>query len=121
MAQVGEDFSFVLENDRGEQVRFSGNAQEYTLDRSDMSQPLAVNFGTVRYAQRLESKGSVRIFMDHSSLEIFCDGGKTVFTARMFLEGGLTMHTQGMGGTWYPLQKVSWTDGTSCITPGNVV
>lgn len=121
MAQVGEDFSFVLENDRGEQVRFSGNAQEYTLDRSGMSQPLALNFGAVRYARRLEAKGVVRIFMDHSSVEIFCDGGKTVFTARVFLEGGLTMHTQGMSGTCYPLQKVIWEETTPCITPGNVV
>lgn len=121
VAQVGEDFSFVLENDRGEAVRFSGNAQEYTLDRSGMSQPLALNFGVVRYARRLESKGVVRMFLDHSSLEIFCDSGKTVFTARVFLEGGLTLRTQGMTGTGYPLQPMIWEETTPCITPENVV
>lgn len=121
MAQVEEDFSFTVENDRGEAVRFSGNAQEYTLDRSGMSQPLALNFGTVRYARRLEPQAMVRIFVDHSSLEIFCDDGKTVFTTRFFLQGPLTLSIQGMRGTWYPLRKAVWNGRSPCITPENVI
>lgn len=119
VAQVGENFTFSLENDRGEWVRFSGSGQEYTLDRSGMSQPLALNFGAVRYARRLEHQGVVRIFVDHSSVEIFCDSGKTVFTARYFLQGGVTMHTQGMRGTYYPLKKAVWS-GEPLVSQGKM-
>lgn len=117
-AGAGESFSFVLENELGENITFTGTAGEYTLDRSGMSEPYALNFGAVRYAHRLEPSGSVRIFVDHSSIEIFCDGGKTVFTARFFLRGGLTLRTQGLNGTLYMLEKTVWTfppkDG--CVT-----
>lgn len=108
-ADAGENFSFVLENEQGEKIAFTGTADEYTLDRSGMSEPYALNFGAVRYAQRLEPAGPVRIFVDHSSIEIFCDGGKTVFTARFFLRGGLTLRTQGLDGTLYMLEKTVWT------------
>lgn len=105
---AGEEFSLVLENARGENIRFTGTADEYTLDRSGMSEPYALNFGAVRYARRLESASPLRVFVDHSSIEIFCDGGKTVFTARFFLHDGLNLRTQGLDGTLYLLKKAAW-------------
>lgn len=111
-ADAGENFSFLLENEQGENLTFTGTADEYILDRSGMSEPYALNFGAVRYAQRLEPTGPVRIFVDHSSVEIFCDGGKTVFTARFFLRGALMLRTQGLDGTLHMLKKAVWTSQT---------
>lgn len=108
-AEAGETFSFVLQNGQGESLRFYGTAEEYILDRSGMSEPLATNFGTVRYARRLHPQGKIRIFVDHSCIEIFCDEGATVFTARFFLRGDLTLHSKGLQGTVYPLKKALWT------------
>ena len=68
-----------------------GDSREYVLDRGGMSYVYAERFGTVRYAQRLEKRQSLRVFADRSSLEIFADGGKTVFTTRVFLEGQITL------------------------------
>lgn len=38
---------------------------------------------------------TLRIFIDHSSIEIFTDEGLTVFTGRFFLEGEWTLAIQG--------------------------
>ena len=108
-AVVGENFSFVLANEQRENLTFTGTAGEYTLNRSGMSEPYTLNFGAVRYAQCLEPTGPVRIFVDHLSVEIFYDGGKTVFTARFFLRGTLMLRTQGLDGTLYMLKKAVWT------------
>lgn len=110
-ADAGENFFFTLQNQQGENLRFCGTAEEYLLDRGGMSEPLATNFGTVRYARRLCPRGKVRIFVDHSSIEIFCDEGRTVFTARFFLRGKLTLQSQGLRGTLYSLKKAVWMKG----------
>lgn len=100
------DFWIELSNEAGENVYFKGDSEEYTLDRSGMSHLYAERFGTVRYARRLEKRQTVRIFADRSSLEIFADGGKTVFTSRFFLEGKIMVRVKGMSGKLYSLKGI---------------
>lgn len=102
-------FSIALFNDAGETVRFSATEEEYCLDRSNMTYVYAEKFGTVRYAKRLEGRQTLRIFADRSSLEIFCDHGKTTFTTRMFLKDVSGIKTEGVKGVWYDLEPMHWT------------
>lgn len=101
-------FSIEIFNDIGENIRFFATQKEYCLDRSNMTYVYAENFGTVRYARRLEGKQIFRVFADRSSLELFCDNGKTVFTTRMFLENISGIKTEGIKGTWYDLESIRW-------------
>ena len=105
-AQAEGDFWIELSNEAGDRVFFQGDSREYVLDRGGMSYVYAERFGTVRYAQRLEKRQSLRVFADRSSLEIFADGGKTVFTTRVFLEGQITLRVRGLEGTMYFLNGI---------------
>ena len=105
-AQAEGDFWIELSNEAGDRVLFQGDSREYVLDRGGMSYVYAERFGTVRYAQRLEKRQSLRVFADRSSLEIFADGGKTVFTTRVFLEGQITLRVRGLEGTMYFLNGI---------------
>ena len=84
--RVEGDFSLSLENQVGDNIRFSGTKDELILDRSDVTHPHAEAFGSVRYAQRLVNEQHIRIFVDNSSIEIFADNGLTVFTSRLFID-----------------------------------
>lgn len=97
------DFVLEIGNEDGDLIRFTGNEAEYCLDRSSMTYLYAQKFGTVRYARRLEQAQTLRVFADHSSLEIFCDSGKTVFTSRMFIDRVSYVKVKGGEGTLYEL------------------
>ncbi|USD31654.1 MULTISPECIES: sucrose-6-phosphate hydrolase [Vibrio] len=84
--EVNETFSISFANAAGERMVFSGNREEFTLDRTHVSHVHAQAFGTVRYAQRVEQAQRIRIFVDNSAIEIFADNGKTVFTSRIFID-----------------------------------
>ncbi|MFA0441449.1 sucrose-6-phosphate hydrolase [Vibrio sp. 10N.222.51.C12] len=83
---VERSFYVTLANQKGEQMTFSGGSEEFILDRTDVSHLHAEDFGTVRYALRLEQKQKIRIFVDNSAIEIFADSGKTIFTSRIFID-----------------------------------
>ncbi|QHA92213.1 GH32 C-terminal domain-containing protein [Bacillus sp. N1-1] len=48
----------------------------------------------------------IRLFVDSSSIEIFCDNGETVFTSRMFIEGMNFVCCHGVSGDLYPLYQI---------------
>ncbi len=100
-----EEFEIEIGNASGHNICFSGDLREYCLDRSRMTHLYALQFGTVRYGERLEPEQEIRIFADHSSLEIFCDGGKTVFTTRMFIENVSYIKAKGIKGKFYYLKR----------------
>ncbi|MGL6312368.1 glycoside hydrolase family 32 protein [Vibrio sp. WXL103] len=83
---VKDEFSITFANHLGHKLVFRGNREEFTLDRTLVSQLHAERFGTVRYAKRLLREQTIRIYVDHSSLEIFADYGKTTFTSRLFIQ-----------------------------------
>jgi beta-fructofuranosidase len=82
---VESNFCLELANDNGDKMVFSGNQEEWLLDRTNVTEVHAAEFGTVRFAKRLSTQSRVRVFVDNSSIEIFCDDGETVFTSRLFV------------------------------------
>lgn len=82
---VEQDFVIEFANQSGDKMTFSGNETEWCLDRTHVTETHAEQFGTVRYAMRQSNDSLVRVFVDHSSIEIFCDFGETVFTSRIFV------------------------------------
>lgn len=82
---VESSFCLELANDNGDKMVFSGNKEEWILDRTGVTEVHAAEFGTVRFAKRLSTQSRVRVFVDNSSIEIFCDDGETVFTSRLFV------------------------------------
>jgi len=104
--EVYGQFEFEISNKSGNSVRFTANETEYCLDRSGMTFLYAERFGTQRYARRLMGKQSIRILFDRSSLEIFVDGGQTVFTSRVFLNDIQTLRVNGIWGTLYQMAPI---------------
>ncbi len=100
---VEGSFEIILSNEDGDSVSFSGNEEDYCFDRGNMTYVYAEKFGTVRWAKRLEQNQILRIFADRSSLEIFCDNGKTVFTSRIFLSSPSHLSVKGAEGNLYDL------------------
>lgn len=105
--EVAGAFEWELGNEAGDCIRFSASADEYVLNRSGASRLYAEHFGQVRYARRLEDAGRVRLMLDHSSLELFLDGGKTVFTSRAFIDKPSYLRVRGIEGSWWPLAPIA--------------
>ncbi|MCA1011288.1 glycoside hydrolase family 32 protein [Halobacillus halophilus] len=105
---VEPDFSLTFSNRKGESVTFSSNGEEYCLDRSHMTHTFAETYGTKRYALRkYKESHHIRMFIDSSSLEIFCDYGETVFTSRIFIEELEYLNSEGVSGTLYNLKSMT--------------
>lgn len=103
--EVEEAFKVVLRNEAGEELVFSGDREEYVLDRSRTTYPFAERFGSVRYAERqVKGKHTIRVFVDHSSIEMFCDEGATVFTSRFFIEDLCELSVEGACGTLFGMK-----------------
>jgi len=98
-------FSIEIGNKDGNCLILSADGEEYCLDRSGMTEVYAEKFGTIRYAKQLEKKQTVRVMVDHSSIEIFCDHGKTVFTSRMFIDHVSYVKVKNLSGKFYDLKK----------------
>lgn len=104
-AQTEGVFSIEIGNANRDKLTFVSDGEEYCLDRSGMTEIYAEKFGTVRYAKQLEQKQTIQVMVDHSSIEIFCDHGKTVFTSRMFIDEVSYIKTEGLNGKLYDLKK----------------
>ncbi|MYL32154.1 sucrose-6-phosphate hydrolase [Pontibacillus yanchengensis] len=105
---VDSQFELSLSNDAGDSITFSSNGDEYCLDRSDMTYVYAERFGTKRFAERKVTEShTIQIFVDHSSIEIFCDNGETVFTSRFFITNLSTLTiTDGVSGKLFRLASI---------------
>lgn len=102
-----ETFRFSIVNAEGDAIEFYSDREMYTLDRSNMTELYATEYGTVRQAHRhYDMVQSIRIFVDASSIEIFVDEGMTVFTSRFFLTGEWTIETEGITGFIHDLSPI---------------
>lgn len=99
-------FMWEIGNDCGDTVRFEATEGEFMLDRSAMSHLYAERFGTVRYARRLDQDTTVRLLVDTSSIELFVDNGKTVFTSRYFIDNPSYLHVSGVKGAAYRMGNI---------------
>ncbi|WP_234496230.1 sucrose-6-phosphate hydrolase [Vibrio maritimus] len=105
---VEESFSIEFANQSGEKMVFSGIDCEWKLDRTEVTDVHAEQFGTARYAKRVGAHNRVRIFVDNSSIEIFCDGGETVFTSRLFVADLDQLYLSGVTGTIHYLGSIQY-------------
>ena len=96
---VDKDFELKLYNKEGENIIFKADEYEFVLDRSNMSEVYATNFGTKRYAKRNILKQTINVWADSSSIEIFCDDGQTVFTSRVFIDNLDTLSIKNIDAT----------------------
>ncbi|MEZ9739723.1 sucrose-6-phosphate hydrolase [Vibrio splendidus] len=81
-----DEFEFTLANVAGDNIVFSATDNELILDRSNMSQLYAEEFGCVRKAPRLSTKQTIEVYVDKSVIEIFINGGKHTMTSRFFID-----------------------------------
>lgn len=105
--RVSSTFRITLFNGRGESLTFQSSDGEYILDRSKTTLLYNERYGQVRYSKRLnpeEHEGC--LYLDRSSIELFLDGGLTVFTGRFFLEDFDRIEVSGTEGTLYPLSRI---------------
>ncbi|WP_423189877.1 sucrose-6-phosphate hydrolase [Alkalibacterium sp. f15] len=108
--EIQDEFGITLQNDEGANITFSSNGEEYCLDRSNMSELYAERFGTERYAiRKIKEKHNVKIFVDQSSMEIFCDNGETVFTTRFFIKDLSHLTAYGVKGKLHYLSSLQVT------------
>lgn len=101
---AAENFELVLANRHGENARFSMSAQEFVLDRGQMTHPFAEEFGHQRFVKRTDKQQNIRLFFDHSVLEVFVNKGKSTLTSRIFIEDLCELRmSDGLQGTLYYL------------------
>lgn len=91
-----DPFTLSIANEQGEHISFQMKEDEYELDRTHMSEVYNETYGTIRYAKRqCKDLQTIQIYIDHSSIEIFCDHGKTVFTSRFYIQEANQLHISG--------------------------
>ncbi|WP_327195706.1 GH32 C-terminal domain-containing protein [Oenococcus oeni] len=86
-------------NDKNTKLIFDKTKQLATLSRAKSGLLFAEKFGTKRSRQlSIKDKIHVQIFVDSSSVEIFINGGLTVFSTRIFPDAdqnNLIVHSHG--------------------------
>ena len=97
-----------IENEKGAFIEFSMNETEYCLDRQYSTLLYNEQYGQQRYAKRLNKMAhNCRVFIDHSSIELFIDDGLTVFTGRFFLAGNWTITCEKGFFDYYELSPIN--------------
>ncbi len=108
--KVDKNFSIHIKNEACEEISFVGDDKFYILDRSKQGIDVNKQYGTTRKSIRsLEDAQIVRMFYDCSSLEIFLDDGKTVFTSRVFLKNISSLVCEGIRhGDLYLMHNIKY-------------
>lgn len=109
--EVNEEFLISIENEWEESVSFLGFKDEYMLDRSQMSELYNEEYGNIRYAKRdmncpKKDSEKIRIYIDHSAIEIFANDGKVTFTARFYLKEFNRIKLRNCKGTIHYLKAI---------------
>ncbi|QBQ07953.1 sucrose-6-phosphate hydrolase [Spiroplasma gladiatoris] len=80
--------SFKILNDNNEYLEVQFNEEEIMMDRTNQGEKVDWDYETPRYAVRKVKQKSqvVEIFIDSSSIELFADDYKTVFSSRFFVK-----------------------------------
>ncbi len=82
---VNDDLKLKIGNDDDDLIlRTNGN--QLSLDRSQMSQSIAVDYGTERVLHAQEKITRLEIYVDNSIMEIFVNEGKYTMTSRFLIE-----------------------------------
>ena len=104
------DTNFKLEflNNKGESLSFSGNSEEYCLDRSKNTYLYNEKYGFERYAKRDLKSRKIRMYVDTSAVEIFAEDGKITFTARFYVDDFYKLKCTGIKGNLYQIKHIKY-------------
>ena len=85
--------------EQGLKLSFStGSHASLTLDRGNVGADVNVDYGTTRSLALPKNRElKLRIFVDHSLIEVFVDGGQEVLTGRFFAPAGNTYAKMSTG------------------------
>lgn len=95
--QDGHGFKIAFDTDKGELV----------IDRSQVGEQYALDFGTQRSCPIPAQETTARIFIDKSIFEIFVNGGEKVLTGRVFPnqdQSGILIKSDQITGRYYELK-----------------
>ena len=84
----GNDFYLSLfknRHARGLMISYNSTTKKLGVDRSGLKNRINTNWGESRTKILDEPLTKLRIFIDHSSIEIFVNDGEAVFSGRIFL------------------------------------
>ncbi|MBP3040266.1 sucrose-6-phosphate hydrolase [Bacillaceae bacterium Marseille-Q3522] len=105
--EATDGFEIILQNEANERLIFSGNTEEFCLNRGATSHLYNEQYGQQRFAPRLTKENHmIRMFVDYSSVEIFADNGLTVFTSRFYLDGDWKLLSLGTSFNYYRLGSI---------------
>lgn len=92
----------------GLQITIDTEKGYLNLDRSQVGQQYALEFGTDRTCQIPREDVTLNIYLDQSIIEIFINNGQSVLTSRVFpLEGqtGISVIKGQVSGNYYEMRK----------------
>ncbi|MGF1789975.1 sucrose-6-phosphate hydrolase [Photobacterium profundum] len=102
------DFSIELGNSVGDKIELKGTEAEFILDRSQMSEVYAEEFGLTRKAPRLSLTQQIEMYVDQSVIEIFINDGKHTMTSRFFIDDlSYLKVSTSLKPTYYPMKSLS--------------
>ncbi|AUB31210.1 glycoside hydrolase family 32 protein [Spiroplasma floricola] len=78
--------SLEIVNDQGQKVEVLFNKDEIIIDRTKQTAAPKWDFESSRQEKRLCDSQKVEIYIDASSIEIFCNNYETTFTSRYFVK-----------------------------------
>ena len=97
---------FADQKQKGLRIRFDIKHGQVTIDRSEVGEQYALEFGTVRRCMIENQTTTASIFIDKSVFEIFINKGEKVFSGRIFPhndQNGICITEGNPTGTYYEL------------------
>ncbi|MGT2926779.1 sucrose-6-phosphate hydrolase [Streptococcus cuniculipharyngis] len=98
---------FADQDGKGFTITFDTHKGEVVIDRSQVGQQYALEFGTSRSCPIPRQACKARIFIDKSIFEIFLNDGEQVLTGRIFptaQQSGIQVKSGQITGTYYQLK-----------------
>ncbi|MNI90608.1 Levanase precursor [compost metagenome] len=65
-------------------IKYNFEQKKVILDRSHSGEEVASEYGTERACEIIGDNIKLHLFVDHSSVEVFVNDGREVFTSRIF-------------------------------------
>ncbi|MGT2844480.1 sucrose-6-phosphate hydrolase [Streptococcus hongkongensis] len=106
--QVTELKVFSDGKGRGLVLTIDTKSGQLSLDRSQVGQQYATDFGTIRTCQIPQEDVTLNIYLDKSTIEIFVNQGNQVLTSRVFPskeESGISIIKGQVSGNYYEMRK----------------
>ncbi len=93
---------------KGFTIDIDFESHQFTIDRSQVGQQYALDFGTSRSCTFEGDNLDVNVFVDASIIELFINKGEKVFTSRVFpsdVENGIQITKGNIDGTYFEIKS----------------